>query len=66
MSQLFTSDGKSIEASASASVLPMDIQHWFPLGLTSWISLKSPRDSQESPPTPQFQKHQFFSTQLSL
>ena len=39
--------------SASASVLPMNIQDWFPLGLTGLISC-SPRDSQESSPTPQF------------
>ena len=37
----FTSDGQSIGASASASVLPMIIQDWFPLGLTGWISLQS-------------------------
>ena len=41
MSQFFTSDGQSIGASASASVLPMNIQDWFPLGWTGWISLKS-------------------------
>ena len=41
MSQLFASDGQSIGASASASVLPMNIQDWFPLGLTDWISLLS-------------------------
>ena len=39
-------------ASASASVLPVNTQDWFPLGLTAWISLQ-PRDSQESSPTPQ-------------
>ena len=39
MSQLFTSGGQSIGVSASASVLPMNIQDWFPLGWTSWISL---------------------------
>ena len=39
MSQFFTSGGQSIGASASASVLPMNIQDWFPLGLISWISL---------------------------
>jgi len=43
MSQLFTSGGQSIGASASASVLPMNIQGWFPLGLTSLISLLSKR-----------------------
>ena len=53
MSQFFTSGGQSIGVSASASVLPMDIQDWFPLGLTGWISLQS-RDSHESSPTPQF------------
>ena len=47
MSQFFTSDGQSIRVSASASVLPMNIQEWFPLALTGWISL-SPRDSQKS------------------
>ena len=51
MSQLFSSDGQSI--GASASVLPMNIQGWFSLGLTGWISLQS-KDSQESSPTPQF------------
>ena len=53
MSQLFTSGGQNIGVSASASVLPMNIQHWFPLGWTGWISLLS-KDSQESSPTPQF------------
>ena len=41
MSQIFTSGGQSIEVSASASVLPMNIQDWFPLGWTGWISLQS-------------------------
>ena len=41
MSQLFASGGQSIGASASASVLPVNIQDWFPLGLTGWISLQS-------------------------
>ena len=41
MSQLFTSGGQSIGISASASVLPMNIQDWFPLRLTDWISLQS-------------------------
>ena len=41
------------KVSASASLLPVNIQDWFPLGLTGWISLH-PRDSQESSPTPQF------------
>ena len=51
MSQFFTSDGHSI--GASASVLSMNIQDWFPLVWTCWISLHL-RDSQESSPTPQF------------
>ena len=41
VSQFFTSDGQSIGASASASVLSMNIQDWFPLGLTGLISLQS-------------------------
>ena len=52
MSQLFTSGGKSIGVSASASVLPMNVQGWFPLGLTSLISLLF-RDSEASSPVPQ-------------
>ena len=40
MSQQFTSDGQSIRISASTSVLPMNIQDWFPLGCTGWISWK--------------------------
>ena len=52
MSQLFTSGGQSI--GASASVLPMSIQGWFPLGLTGLISLQS-WDSQEFSPIPQFE-----------
>ena len=52
-SQFFTSGGQSIGASASASVLPMNIQDWFPLELAGLISLQS-RDAQESSPTPQF------------
>ena len=41
MSQLFASGGQSIGVSTSASVLPMNVQDWFPLGLTGWISLQS-------------------------
>ena len=41
MSQLFTSGGQSITVSVSSSVLPMNIQGWFPLGLTGLISLQS-------------------------
>ena len=40
-SQFFATGGQSIGASASASVLPMNVQDWFPWGLTSWISLQS-------------------------
>ena len=50
MSQFFTSGGQSIGVSVSTSVLPMNIQDWFPVGWTSWISLQS----QESYSTPQF------------
>ena len=52
-SQLFASDGQSIGVSASTSVLPMNIQDWFPLGWTGWIPF-SPKDSQEASPTPKF------------
>ena len=52
MNQFFTSGGQSIGVSASISVLPMNIQDWFPLGWTGWISLQS-KVSQESSPTPQ-------------
>ena len=41
MSQFFSSGGQSIEVSASGSVLPINIQDWFPLGWTGWISLQS-------------------------
>ena len=53
MNRLYASGGQSIGVSASASVCPMNIQDWFSLGLTGW-SPCSPRDSQESSPTPQF------------
>ena len=53
MSWLFASGGQSMGASASALVLPMNTQDWFPLGLTGLISLQS-KDSQESSPTPWF------------
>ena len=58
ISQFFESGGQSIGASASASVLLMNIQGWFPLGWTGWISLQS-KDSQESSPTPQFKSINF-------
>ena len=53
MSQFFTSGGQSIGASASAPILPMNIQDWFPLVLTDWSPCSS-GDSQESSLTPQF------------
>ena len=65
MSQLFTLGGQSIRVSASASVLPMNIQDWSPLGLTGLISLQSKELARVFSNTT-FQKHQFFSTQLSL
>jgi len=65
MSWLFISGGQSIGASASASVLPMNIQNWFPLGLTDWISLQSKGLSRVYSNTT-VQKHQFFGTQPSL
>ena len=65
MSQFFTSGGQSIGVSASASVLPMNIQDWFPLGWTGCISLQSKGLSRVFSNTT-VQKHQFFSTQLSL
>ena len=65
MTQIFTSGGQSIGVSASASVLPMNIQDWFPLGWTSWIALQSKGLSRVFSNTT-VQKHQFFNTQLSL
>ena len=65
MSQFFSSGGQSIGVSASTSVLPMNIQDWFPIGLTGWISLQSKGLSRVFSNTT-VQKHQFFSTQLSL
>ena len=65
MSQPFLSDGQSIGASDSSSVVPMNIQHWFPLGLTGWISLQSKGLSRVFFNTT-VQRHQFFSAQLSL
>ena len=65
MSQLFASGGQSIAVSASASVLPMNIQDWSALGWTGWISLQSKGLSRVFSNTT-VQKHQFFSTQLSL
>jgi len=65
MSQFFTSGGQSIGVSASASVLPVNIQDWFPLRWTGWISLQSKGLSRVFSNTT-VQKHQFFSAQLSL
>ena len=65
MSQFFASGGQGIGVSASASVLPMNIQDWFPIGWTGWISLQSKGLSRVFSNTT-VQKHQFFGTQLSL
>ena len=64
MSQFFTSGCQSIGVSASPSVLPMNIQDWFPLEWTGWISLQSRALSRVFSNTT-VQKHQFFDTQLS-
>ena len=63
MSQFFTSGDQSI--GVSASVLPMNIQDWFPLGWTGWISLQSKGLSRVFSNTT-VQKHQFFKAQFSL
>ena len=60
-SQLFVSGGQSTRASASVSVLPMNIQGWFPLGLTGLISLQSKELSRVSSSTSVW-KDQFLST----
>ena len=65
MSQFFVSGGQSNGVSASASALPMNIQDWFPLGWTDWISLQSKGLSRVFSNTT-VQKHQFFGAQLSL
>ena len=76
MSQLLTLGGQSIGASASASVLPMNIQDWFPLGLTDLISLLSKRLlavqatlksllQHHSPKASIFRRSAFFMVQLS-
>ena len=59
MSQFFASGGQSIGVSASASVLPMKIQDWFPLGWTGWVSLQSKGLSRVFSNTT-VHKHQFF------
>ena len=65
VSQFFTSGGQSIAISASTSVLPMNVQDWFPLGWTGWISLQFKWLSRVFSNTT-VQKYQFFSSQLSL
>ena len=65
MSQLFASGSQSTGASASASVLQMNIQDWFPLGWTGWISLQSKGLSRAFTNTT-VQNHQFLGAQLSL
>ena len=65
LSQFFASVGQSIGVSASSLVLPMNIEDWFPLGWTGWISLQSKGISRVFSNTT-VQKHQFFGAQLSL
>ena len=65
MSQLFAWAGQSIGVSVSASVLPMNIQDWFPLEWTGWISLLSKGLSRVFSSTA-VQKHQSFNAQPSL
>ena len=65
MSQFFISGGQIIGASASTSVLTMNIQDWFPLGWTGWYSLQSKGISRVFS-IATVEKHQFFGTQLSL
>ena len=64
-SKFFTSGGQSTGVSASASALPTNIQDWFPLGWTGWLSLQSKGLSRVFSNT-KVQKHQFFGAQLSL
>ena len=61
----FQSGGQSIGVSASASVLPVNTQDWFPLEWTGWISLQSKGLSRVFSNTT-IQQHQFFGTQLAL
>ena len=65
LDQFFASGGQSIGVSASASVLPKNIQDWFSLGWTRWMSLQSKGLSRVFSKIT-VQKHQFFSSQLSL
>ena len=64
MSQLFTSGGQSTGVSTSASILPMNVQDWFPVGLSGWISLQCKGLSRVFSNTT-VQKHQFFGAQPS-
>ena len=64
VTQLYASGGKSIGISVSTSVLPVNIQGWFPLGLTDLILLS--KDLSRVFSSTLIQKHQFFGTQLSL
>ena len=65
VSQLFISGGQCTGVWTSTSVLPMNIQDWFPLGWTGWISLQS-RVLSRVFSNITIQKHQFFGTQLSV
>ena len=65
MSQFFASGGQTIGVSASTSVLPVNNQDWYPPGWTGWISAQSKGLSRVFSNTT-VQKHEFFSTQLSL
>ena len=65
MSKFFKSGGQSIRVSASVSILPMNIQDWFPLEGTGSISLQ-PEGLSRVFSNATVQKHQFFGTQLSL
>ena len=65
MNQFFASGGQSIGDSGSASILPINIQDWFPLGWTGWIALLS-KGFQRVFSNTTVQKHQFFGAQLSL
>ena len=65
VSQFFAPGNQSTGASASSLVLPMNIRGWFPLGWTGWISFLSKGLSRVFSSTT-VQKHQFFSSQLSL
>ena len=65
MSQFFTSHGQCIGVSPSASVIPMNVQEWFPLGCTGWISLQSKGLSRVFSNIT-VEKHQFLGAQLAV